>query len=125
MNADDLEIGAIYHVGAGCGVPHTFRPITFLLTAVLHPADSYRYDGMDWLSGAEFNKHASGDRRWIVREIYVITAGIRPLYSPRREAHRRRELADRTARALHLLQANGPVIPRQRTPSDTSIRSNR
>lgn len=121
MNVDDLEIGATYHVGADCGVPHGDRPITFKLTAVLNPTDSYRYQGMNWLRGAEITYGTHGVDRYIVREIYVITAGLQLLDSPR--AKRSRDA--RTARALRLLQAVGPVIPRQRTPSDTTIRSAR
>lgn len=70
MNRGDILPGATYYVGAGCGVPHGFRPIRFRVTKV---DDRPGWEGMAWLSGYEL---ATDDTPVENRTIYVITDGL-------------------------------------------------
>jgi hypothetical protein len=99
--------GQIYHVGADCGVPFTFRPIYFQI--LLRPVPPPAHADTIWLEGYELTRdlHVAGERR----SIYVITAGLRLVTLPPR--------ADRRARNTR------PVVPRQRTNTTTATTTGR
>jgi hypothetical protein len=69
MTAPELIPGAIYRVGAACGVPHGFRPIRFRLAHVDEVVGA----------GSHLVGYELDDRDHAVdhRTIYVITAGLR------------------------------------------------
>lgn len=63
--------GDIVRVGAGCGVPHCFRPIDFRLIRV-QPGSTW--EGMAFLDGYELDRRGAAVER---RTVYVIVAGLR------------------------------------------------
>lgn len=99
--------GDVFYVGAGCGVPHGFRPIRFRVISVdARPT----YDGMTWLDGYELDHTGRAVER---RRIYVITAGLQHLQRPAEKA---------TAPVRRPTNAGParPRIPRPRTSSETT-----
>jgi hypothetical protein len=67
----DIRPGDTYLVGAGCGVPHGFRPIRFRVVRVW---DWPTWDGAVWMDGYELDDDGDAVER---RTIYVLAAGLK------------------------------------------------
>lgn len=103
MNPDELQPGATYHLGAACGVPHTFRPIYLRFIRLLPHGG---YTGMTRLEGYELDHRGDAVE---LRDVYAIAAGIRFVSPPAAPAPAARRRPTNT----------GPArIPRPRTSPD-------
>jgi hypothetical protein len=109
MSTKSASVGQIpagtYYIGAGCGVPYEWAP---LILRIYRSETTYLSPGA-WLTGYEIGRTGEATA---IRTVYVgITAGMELLLpTPRRHppAHR----PARNSRA---------VVPRPRTPSDTTV----